>query len=152
MKTNTLFERGFEYFLENESKDVIFSDLTIITEKKKYKVHKLILAYSSEYFKRLLCNDLWKESLNAEIELKFPDPINVFPLVLKFIYTGKITITHENAIPLLALADHYFIVKLKKIISEWISSIITKENAVNLILQAVKYRSIEIEQTCSKGE
>lgn len=35
-------------------------------------------------------------------------------------YDGTVRLSHENAIPLLAMADHYLIVSLKKLTTEFI--------------------------------
>lgn len=45
-------------------------------------MHRLLLAYSSEYFSRLLLSN-FQEGRQTLIHLRFPDPANVFPLVLQ---------------------------------------------------------------------
>ena len=49
---------------------------------KEYRVHRLLLAYSSEYFSRLLLSN-FQEGRQTYIHLRFPDPAHVFPLVLQ---------------------------------------------------------------------
>ncbi len=45
-------------------------------------MHRLLLAYSSEYFSRLLLSN-FQEGRQTYIHLRFPDPAHVFPLVLQ---------------------------------------------------------------------
>src|SRR4051812_22417497 len=98
----TFAKRGFAHFLTTGE----FSDLTLVVNgQKEYRVHKLILASNSDFFKKLLFND-FKESFSGRVEIGFADPDNVFGDVLRFLYTGKINISKLNAVALLATADH----------------------------------------------
>jgi hypothetical protein len=56
--------------------------LNSVAQGKEYRVHRLLLAYSSEYFSRLLLSN-FQEGRQTHIRLRFPDPANVFPLVLQ---------------------------------------------------------------------
>lgn len=94
-----------------------------------------MIAYSSEYFSRLLLSE-FKEASQSHVTLKFPDPNNVFPDVLAFMYSGRMYIPHyrgliisagisltlDNVIPLLTMADHYLIKPLEQLCSDFLSS------------------------------
>jgi hypothetical protein len=91
----SLFQRGFYKYFESGK----YSDLTLIHNGVRYKVHRLVLVYSSEFFARLLLSE-FKEAFQNEITLGFPDPDNVFHLVLKFIYSGELAeLSVDNAVP-----------------------------------------------------
>ena len=139
-----LFLKGFgDYFKSGD-----FSDLTLKTESGEvYRVHRIILIYSSEYFAKLLTGD-FKEKNEDSIELKFKDPENLFPSVLQFMYNGYITITEKNSIPLLALADHYLIDSLRKKSSEFICNHITRANVINTLKHSLKFSVQEIISRC----
>jgi hypothetical protein len=103
-----LFQRGFmKYFNSGR-----YSDLTIVSQSVQYKVHKMVLAYSSEFFARLLLGE-FREKSEKIIELKYPDPDGLFPEVLKFMYSGELDLNSENSISIFAMADHYLIKRLK---------------------------------------
>lgn len=61
-----LFLKGFGHYL----KDGRFSDMTLIVEKKEYVVHRIILAYNSEFFDGLL-QALHDRELEATNDGKF---------------------------------------------------------------------------------
>ena len=70
---DVLFSKGFyEYLITGEHYDLILK-----CEAKEYKVHRIILAYSSEYFSTLLLSS-FRESSQPFIELNYPDPDDVF--------------------------------------------------------------------------
>lgn len=50
----------------------------------------------------------WSEWHESRVELKEPQPCAVvFPIFLEYFYSGQITLTHENVMPILALSDKY---------------------------------------------
>lgn len=54
----------------------------------------------------------------------------------------------ENSIPLLALADHYFIPALKKLVSDFLATGIKRENAFELLQRAIKFHAkVRFERT-----
>ena len=81
------------------------------------------------------------ESTQSEIVLGFSDPDKVFPLILKFIYTGDLTeLSLENAVPILAMADHYLIKHLQSLCSDFIKKQINRNNTIEVIKQALDYQ------------
>ena len=82
-KPVTPFREGFgRYLLSGE-----YGDVVLRCEGKEYLVHRIILAYSSEYFAGLLLSN-FSERHQHTIDLKLPDPAGVFPLLLNFLYQG----------------------------------------------------------------
>lgn len=52
----------------------------------------------------------WNECHESRVELQeLPECERVFGSFLRYIYTGKILITHTNVMPILALADKYIV-------------------------------------------
>ena len=62
--TNT-FCKGLNRKLNNKNT----SDVTLVVGTKRYHVHKLILAASSEYFERMFYGGPWNESAETEVVL-----------------------------------------------------------------------------------
>eukprot|EP01112_Ceratiomyxa_fruticulosa_P017491 TRINITY_DN545_c0_g1_i1.p1 TRINITY_DN545_c0_g1~~TRINITY_DN545_c0_g1_i1.p1 ORF type:complete len:536 (-),score=85.54 TRINITY_DN545_c0_g1_i1:62-1669(-) len=140
----SLFAKGFLKYSKNGK----FSDVILRCEDgNTYPAHRLILAYSSEFFSRLLLSD-FKESTQSLIDLKYPDPENVFPLVLSFMYEGRIVITLENVIPLLAMADHYLIKDLRDLCSQFLTHNITRDNALAILRSAMGFHFENIIDKC----
>ncbi len=104
------------------------------------QVHRLILAFSSEYFAEML----ERPDTDRRIVLAFPDPDHVFPDIIRFMYTGDVLISAEKAVPLLAMADHYAITELKTELSAYISKNVRRENAVTLLKKALQFHADKV--------
>ena len=110
-------------------------------------MHKLILASNSDFFKQLLFND-FKETYSGRVEIGFSDPDNVFADVLRFLYTGKVNISKKNAVALMATADHYLIESLKSVALTFINEMIHRDNAFDVLRQAVRYKVRDVMDIC----
>ncbi len=139
----TPFKKGFLDYLKTGR----FADVIVVSNDHLYPTHRLILAYSSEYFKRLLLSD-FKESSQSTITLKLDDPRNVFPEMLAFMYDGKVKLTLENVIPLLALADHYLVEQLCVLCNNFLSANITRDTALTIIKRALEFSFDNIIERC----
>lgn len=138
-----LFLEGFGSYLESGD----FADLELRTERRSYQVHRILLIYSSDYFSSLLTSD-FKEKNSAVIELKLEDPEDLFPKVLQFIYEGHIEISESNAMPLLALSDHYLINPLRDKVSEFICHHTTQANVLTTLQDTLHYHVPEVTERC----
>ncbi|KYQ93288.1 BTB/POZ domain-containing protein [Tieghemostelium lacteum] len=128
------FKGGFKDYINNQK----FSDVKLIYGEKEYHTHRIILAYSSEFFARLLLSE-FRESSQTIIELKQPDPCNVFPQVLDFMYDGKIMVSPENVIPLLAMADHYLINDLQSLCTKYLDNNLHRENVLIILKFSIEF-------------
>ncbi len=70
---------GFGEFLESER----FWDVILEANGKQFRVHKLILAFSSEYFAELLLEKNKHKIKDNKIVLDAPDPDNVMPDIVR---------------------------------------------------------------------
>lgn len=138
-----LFKKGFLKYLKCGT----FADIVIICNGAHYKAHRAILAYSSSYFERLLLSE-FKESSQPYVTLKFPDPQNVFPELLAFMYTGRVAITLDNVIPLLAVADHYLVEDLMTLCDTFLASNIQRDTALIIIKSALDFHFEDIIDKC----
>ncbi len=95
------FADGFARF-RSEGK---FCDLVLHVGEKAFDVHKLVLAYHSEFFQRLLLSQ-FRESAQSHITLQFPDPENVFSLMLDFFYSVRTALLcNRTPSPFLSCSD-----------------------------------------------
>lgn len=82
-----------------------YADVTIVVAGQKFRSHKLILAARSEYFRALLFGGM-KESMQSEIELS-ASSLPAFKGLLKYIYTGRMSLTNERDEVLLLQITYY---------------------------------------------
>ena len=81
--------------------------------------------------------------------MKFNDSEDLFPEVIKFMYTDRITITDTNAIPLLALADHYLIESLRQKASDFIcEKVIHRSNVIDILKHSLDFNVQDIIDKC----
>ncbi|XP_070577322.1 BTB/POZ domain-containing protein 17-like [Ptychodera flava] len=62
----------------------------------------------------MLMSDKWKDADQGEIQLEDTQCEAVFGQFLEYLYTGKVHITTDKAVPLLILADKYNVPELKE--------------------------------------
>ncbi|KAF0428459.1 BTB/POZ domain-containing protein 17 [Gigaspora margarita] len=106
------FCSDFSIFIINESLQENGEQSSNITPKE-YKVHRYVLSQQSEYFKVLFesSRNFIEHKENA-VMIRLKDPFNVFPQVLRYMYTGYISINHKTLISILSISDRFAIEKL----------------------------------------
>lgn len=120
------------------------SDVTLLIGTTEIPAHKTILSARSEYFQRLLCGS-FSEAAQTKIVLKVP--LEAFKLVLKYIYTGRISIvglTVEQIEDVYGLAEQYDFESLKKSIVAHLINILSLENCIAVLNSACLYSSEEL--------
>jgi len=90
--TNTLYDL-------KEDKD--FTDLTLVCADKQVDVHKVVLASSSQFFRRVLKNIKHSHPLIYLSGIKFKD----LEAVLSFMYLGQVNLAQEDLDSFLAVAE-----------------------------------------------
>ena len=71
--------------------------------------------------------------------------------ILNFIYTGKVdNIDVENGEDLLKAADQYLLPGMKKICEKFIVSLVTLENAIEMMAMGHMYGADELKSTAKK--
>ena len=84
------------------------SDVILVVDSREYPAHRIILCASSTVFDRMLQNGAWAESNKRKIPLHEQEECHaVFEDFLKYLYTGRITLTLDNVQAIMALADTY---------------------------------------------
>lgn len=140
-----LFRAGFTEFRHTG----VLSDVTVIVEGKRYRLHRLILAFSSDFFAALFQSE-FRETISREVNIKFPDPKGVFPSVLKYMYGGRIDITPNNAIPLLQQTEQLLIPTLAQRCRAFIHQHLNSRTAFDILLDAIEFNQDSIVAACLK--
>ncbi|KAF2073310.1 hypothetical protein CYY_005363 [Polysphondylium violaceum] len=141
-----LFQNGFGNYL----KSFEFSDVTIIANGKSHHLHKVILSHSSKLFSDLFDRAVehqnneylvYKGKDTYELKCSF---VEFFESVLFYIYNGRANLTSKNALPILSLSNTFAIKGLKKVATYFLTSSITKENALSMLNKAVHIDSEDL--------
>ncbi|KAJ6654333.1 hypothetical protein lerEdw1_007255 [Lerista edwardsae] len=91
--------------LNEQRKQDLFCDCSILVEGKVFKAHRNVLFASSGYFKMLLSQGS-KESgqpTTATFQAFSPD---TFSVILDFVYSGKLSLTGQNVIEVMSAASY----------------------------------------------
>jgi len=121
----------------------LFSDVTLVVEGQSLSAHRVILAAKSDYFRTLLTSGM-KESYSKEVELK-DTPIQAFRLLLRFIYTGQMSLEEQElevVLDVLGLAQRYCFLELEKSVAEHLCSTLDEERVCE-IFESAKLHEIQ---------
>lgn len=124
------------------------SDVTLVIGDTKIPAHKLILTMSSSYFEALLTNGLAESSQN---EVKLQVPLEAFKAILKFIYTGRISLFDYDAdqiVEIFDLANMYGFDSLLDKISKQLEYTISVENCCQMLVLADRYSKTGLKNYC----
>jgi len=139
----SLFSGGFISYLENG----LYSDIKLIVGGKHYNVHRMIIGHSSQYFRRLFDSG-FQERDKREIELKFEDCGEEFPVFLRYLYEGNIELNEANSIPLMALSDRFLVEKLKNQCLQFLEKTISRDTCLNFLKQGIAYHMEDVHKRC----
>ncbi|KAF0294582.1 BTB/POZ domain-containing protein 17 [Amphibalanus amphitrite] len=116
------------------------SDVTLLVGAAQYRVHKVVLCASSDVFQVMLSSPNFSDSRQSEVRLQEePAVAAVFPAMLRFLYSGRITITHSSVLPTLVLADKYNIKDLSKACSEFMCERVVLASQSGLLVSWLQY-------------
>lgn len=91
--------------LNEQRKQDLFCDCSILVEGKVFKAHRNVLFASSGYFKMLLSQGSKESSqpTTATFQAFSPD---TFSVILDFVYSGKLSLTGQNVIEVMSAASY----------------------------------------------
>lgn len=124
------------------------ADVTFVVEGTKIPSHKNILSARSPYFNSMF-GGAFNEAKQTEIELNVP--LSAFRAILKYIYTGRlslITFGCDEIVDLYDLANQYGFDTLKKIVLDYLKSNLTLENCVTILNAAPLYSMDDLQESC----
>lgn len=90
--------------LNEQRRQDVFCDCSILVEGKVFKAHRNVLFASSGYFKMLLSQNSRETSqpTTATFQTFSPD---TFTVILDFVYSGKLSLTGQNVIEVMSAAS-----------------------------------------------
>ncbi|CAL9230111.1 unnamed protein product [Arabidopsis halleri] len=132
-----------EEFVNNRT----LSDVTFLIDGKQFYAHKICLVASSDIF-RAMFDGLYKERNAQNVEI--PNiRWEVFELMMRFIYSGRINITKHLAKDLLVAADQYLLQGLKRQCEYTISQEICLDNIPEMYELADTFNATALRRACT---
>jgi len=127
-----------------------YSDVTLHLQGQSIPAHKMILASRAEYFRALFFGGFREASTNS-IKLDPDTPLTAFMMVLRYIYTGKISldsISEDKILELLLLSNKYQLTSLEQSTQEYLINSVSCENVSKIIEFNNVYSNEEINLAC----
>lgn len=114
----------FKEYLDNG----ILTDCVLVCGDKEYKAHRIVLANSAKFFYNSFTCGMEEEKLGkVNIEC---NPGNAFPLVLKWLYDGKISFPAEQLIDVIEVARFYSVTVLCEEIDKYLKDFLMPDNII----------------------
>ena len=123
-----------------------YTDVTIATEGKEFKAHKVVLATQSPFFETRL-EQRWTKEGGSRIDMQ-DVPAVTMDTILTYMYTGKVENIDEVACELLPKAEEYQLEGLKVNCEEALSKSLTAETVIDILLMADTHNAGNLKQSC----
>ncbi|KAH3725252.1 BTB/POZ domain-containing protein 17-like [Dreissena polymorpha] len=138
-KNDKLFIERFSSLFNAEK----LSDIVLAVGDQRFYAHKFMLIVSSDVFEVMFNEIRWKESSQVEVSLTEElECVAVFPHFLRYIYTGGVSLTTDNVLPILLLADKYNIPALGQTCVEYMLHHVVENPDTNRTLSWYQYAKI----------
>ncbi|XP_019630448.1 PREDICTED: kelch-like protein 26 isoform X2 [Branchiostoma belcheri] len=122
----------------------VLLDVTVVAGEEEFRAHSTVLAYGSDYFRRLFSSGM-KESQDNRVELKDPCiSAKGFRLLLNFLYSGELAVSTESVYDVLLVANHLQVETIVKLCYDFIS-----QNMRDAPLELVNYTEAQKEKVHS---
>lgn len=127
--------------MQNYQKDNIFCDIILNVNGEKWKAHKIVLASSSEYFRRLFTSKM-KEEHQEEIVIKGISTV-AFSVCFDHMYGKNINVYNDyNMVDILEAADMFHLTDLTEKCVNVLNSDLNADNCVVIYCLADRYSHI----------
>lgn len=117
-------------------------DAVLVVDKKRFPVHKAILAANSEYFRALFTNGM-KESKESDIQMSCVNQ-EMIALILEYIYARKVQLTAKNVVTLLPTADSLAMPGLLAACCDFLRGQLSPKNCVGIMEFAERYNCLTL--------
>jgi len=117
-----------------------YSDVTVTARSKVFKLHKVVLASSSDVFDRMFNTDMQEKNTNVVVLDMEND---IAEAMIRFIYTGKIEGREELTAELINLAEQYKLENLKQMCLQELVKNLNESNAAAALILTDLYTKDE---------
>ncbi|KHG03583.1 arm repeat interacting with abf2 -like protein [Gossypium arboreum] len=134
------------YLGEQYVNNPTLSDVTFLVEGKRFYAHRICLLASSDAF-RAMFDGGYRERDAKDVEI--PNiRWDVFVLMMRYIYTGSVTVEIDHAQELLRAADQYLLEGLKRLCEYAIAQDISVEDVMLMYELAEAFNATTLRETC----
>ncbi|XP_065661792.1 kelch-like ECH-associated protein 1 [Hydra vulgaris] len=127
-----------------------FADIILSFHNKEIRVHRIILAASSEVFSTMLQTNM-KEKIDGKVDMELSGLLPRFADdFIKYLYTGEIELTVENVESLFSCANFFIINGLRDACSSFLKDILSPMNCLSVSTIANRYCCFDLEQKALK--
>ena len=126
----------------------IFTDFTVKVADAKIECHRVILGASSAYFYAMFTSQM-SEVTSGECSMKNIDK-NVMELLVRYMYTGDVSIHHTDIHEYLHAADFLGLSELLNLFDTGLIEKVTSSNCIELFQLALQYK-LETLLTFTRG-
>ncbi|XP_065183093.1 BTB/POZ domain-containing protein 9-like [Sycon ciliatum] len=129
------------------------ADAVLIVEKKRFPVHRVVLAARCEYFRALFYGGMLESARDPsnEVELK-ETPSEAFSHLLCYVYEGQIqlsSLSSQTLLELVALANQFNLPPLQTAVCDYLVSNLTVSNACSTLDMAIFFGLKHVRESCS---
>ncbi|KAH0631108.1 hypothetical protein JD844_005210 [Phrynosoma platyrhinos] len=139
--------------LNEQRRQDLFCDCSILVEGKVFKAHRNVLFASSGYFKMLLSQSSKETSQPTTATFQAFSP-ETFSVILDFVYSGKLSLTGQNVIEVMSAASYLQMTDVISVCKTFIKSsldISEKEKDRYFSLSDKEVNSNGVERLCLYG-
>jgi len=128
--------------------DSQFTDVQFKIGDTLIPAHRNILVARSDYFRAMFKGGM-REKNEKIIAIPDIDP-TTFRDVLEFLYSGKISLTLTNIVPMITAAEKFQILELKELCYTSFDQVVNEENIIQILLVADSYSEMTLKNLCKK--
>ena len=132
--------------LEDARHNDRYTDVTLVTEGKEFKAHRLVLASQSPFFETRL-EKRWTDQGGTKIEMTDVSA-DIMDAILAYMYTGKVVNIDKTAYNLLPKAEQYQLEGLKVTCEEVLSKTLTAQTVIDYLILADTHNAQNLRQSC----
>lgn len=126
-------------------RDSKFSDVTLIVENEKFRVHKAVLAARSPAFSAMFeSTEMQEDGKNVVTIEKMTS--EVVKAMVEYFYTDEVTNLEAIAFELLEASDRYRVQRLRGMCEQVLCKKLNKENAAETLVHADLYHSDRLKE------
>lgn len=113
---------------------------------REIKAHAVVLSAGSEPFRAMFCGGYTESQCRKVVIPGYSHEI--VQRMVQFLYTGDIEISDTDVIDLFTLADQYGLIELKVLCEQHVSSAISLDSVISLLVSAQHHCANELKQKC----
>jgi speckle-type POZ protein len=122
------------------------TDITLVTEDKEFKAHKVVLVSQSPFFATRF-EERWTEQSGNRIDMT-DLPTDIMEAILAYMYTGNVVNVAQIAHKLLPKAEEYQLEGLKVSCEEALSKTLTVQSVIDVLLLADIHNAQNLKRCC----